>query len=323
MVWLAAAGGEKVIAEKGGKELWEKFWDQDYGGFCWQTSVEGGITDSEKHMYGNAFAVFALAKAEQTWDANWAFQWMDLHAHDEEHGGYIETCWSDGEQNLSSEGTDALGTPYGLKSMNTHLHILEALIELYNLSGDSKVRTRLLEVFELFRTKFVTGDGKLFYYMTRDYKQASSVDSYGHALETAFLMIEAAYYTDVAVDETWTLAKAIVNRCLEIAWDKEFGGFFYEGTFEDGPRDLKKIWWAQAEGLNALRLMAAQYGAHYQDYYDQLWRFVDLHQIDREHGGWLSSVQRDGTKIEGLPKSDAWTEGYHQGRAVLLATSMS
>lgn len=321
MVWLAAAGGEKAIAEKGAKELWEKFWDQDYGGFCWECDLSGEITVSEKHMYGNAFAVFALAKAEQKWDANWAFQWMDLHAHDDEFGGYVETCWSDGEQNLSSDGTDSLGTPYGLKSMNTHLHILEALIELYNISGDDKVRKRLLEVFELFRTKFVTNDGKLYYYMTRDYKPASSVDSYGHALETAFLMIEAAYYTDVAVEETWTLTRAIVDRCLEVGWDKEFGGIYNEGTFEEGPHDLTKIWWVQAESLNALRLMAAQYGGHYIDYYHQLWQFIEQYQIDREHGGWLAKVQRDGTVIPGLQKSDAWTEGYHQGRAVLLASS--
>ena len=159
MIWLAALGGNQEVADKGCKTLWEKFWDSDYGGFVWSTELDGAVQDPEKHLYGNAFAVFALAKAGKKNDADWAFQWFDLHAHDDENGGYIETCWSDGDPNLSSDGKDSLGTPYGLKSMNTNLHIVEALIELYHLSHDSRVKMRLQEVFDIFRTRFDQPDG--------------------------------------------------------------------------------------------------------------------------------------------------------------------
>jgi len=319
MIWLAASAGMTEIADKGCKELWEKFWDPNYGGFVWKTSLDGKITDPEKHMYGNAFAVFALAKAGKNWDADWAFQWMDLHAHDDVNGGYVETCWSDGEQNLTTDGKDALGTPYGLKSMNTHLHILEALIELYNQTGDDKVRTRLREVLALFHTKFVTSDGKLFYYVTQDYNQASDVDSYGHALETAFLMIEAAYYVDDHVDETWVLAKALVDRSISVGWDAVHGGVFNEGHFDQSAHDRQKIWWVQAESFNVLRLMALQYGEPYASLRDKQWAFIERFMIDEEHNGWRPTLKENGSPIPGTNKSDAWTEGYHQGRSVLLA----
>ena len=318
MIWLAAAGGLSDIADEGCRSLWEKFWDRDYGGFVWEIGLDGGVINPEKHLYGNAFAIFALAKAGKRDDANWAFQWFDLHAHDDEHGGHIETCWSDGEQNLSSNGKDALGTPYGLKSMNSNLHMMEALIELYLLSRDSKVRGRLVETFNLFRTAFAKPDGKLNYYVTIDLIPASDIDSYGHAMEAAFLMIEAAEALDLEIESTWNLAKAMVDRTLDVGWDSEHGGMFNEGHFDKLAHDRNKIWWVQAESFNVLRLMAKKFGEPYQALYQQQWSFIETHTIDHVQLGWRPTVRIDGSQIPSLNKSDAWTEGYHQGRAILF-----
>ena len=319
MIWLAALGGNQEVADKGCKTLWEKFWDSDYGGFVWSTELDGAVQDPEKHLYGNAFAVFALAKAGKKNDADWAFQWFDLHAHDDENGGYIETCWSDGDPNLSSDGKDSLGTPYGLKSMNTNLHIVEALIELYHLSHDSRVKMRLQEVFDIFRTRFAQPDGRLIYYVTKELVPASDIDSYGHAMEAAFLMTEAAEALERDTEETWSLAKIMVDRTLEHGWDTENGGMFNEGHFDKLAHDRNKVWWVQAESFNVLRIMAEKYGEPYDRLCDEQWAFIERHMIDSVYGGWRPSVLTDGSRIEGLVKSDAWTEGYHQGRAVLLA----
>jgi cellobiose epimerase len=320
MTWLAAAGGLTDIADEGCRTLWEKFWDQDYGGFVWEVGLDGGVMDPEKHLYGNAFAVFALAKAGKGDDANWAFQWFDLHAHDDVNGGYVETCWSDGEQNLSSEGKDSLGTPYGLKSMNTNLHIMEALIELYKLRPDDRIRGRLQEVFDMFRTKFAASDGKLNYYLTKELVPASDVDSYGHAMEAAFLMIEAAEVLSSDVEATWDLAKAMVDRTLSVGWDIEHAGMFNEGHFGQPPHDLDKVWWVQAESFNVLRVLAERYGKPYGQFMSSQLAFIERFVIDQKHGGWRSTVNHDGCPKPGLSKSDGWTEGYHQGRAVNTAS---
>ena len=319
MIWLAAAGGLTEIADEGCKSLWEKFWDNDYGGFYWKIALDGTVLDPEKHLYGNAFAVFALAKAGKVQDADWAFQWFDLHAHDAEHGGYVETCWQNGDPKLLTDGKDSLATPYGLKSQNTNLHILEALIELYSKSGSDKVKTRLRKVFNVFSTKFVGSDGRLFYYLTPDFHPASEVDSYGHALEAAFLLIEAAEVLHEKVEETWALAKVMVDRALLYGWDSRYGGVYNEGHFDEPALDRRKVWWVQAESLNVLRMIADRYGAPYIDYRDQQLGFIEKFMIDDEHGGWRPMVNEDGSSVPGTIKSDAWTEGYHQGRAILLA----
>jgi mannobiose 2-epimerase len=319
MIWLAAVGGESDAVEHGFTTLWEKFWDQDYGGFVWSVPLDGGVFDPEKHLYGNAFAVFAMAKAGKKSDADWAFQWLDLHAHDDEQGGYVETCWSDGEQNLSSDGKDSLGTPYGLKSMNTNLHIMEALIELYRLSGEERVKKRLQEVFDIFRTRFAQPDGSLNYYLTKELVPASDIDSYGHAMEAAFLMIEAAEALERDVKETWSLAKVMVDRTLTIGWDAEHCGMFNEGRFHKSAHDRNKVWWVQAESFNILRVMADQFGGQYSQFRDEQWQFIERHIIDSVYGGWQPCVRQDGSRIDGHVKSDAWTEGYHQGRAVIMS----
>lgn len=319
MIWLAAAAGETAVADEGCRSLWEKFWDQDYGGFVWSIPNNGGSLDPEKHLYGNAFAIFALAQAGKKEDAMWAFQWIDLHAHDELNGGYFETCWSDGEPNLSSEGLDSLGTPYGLKSMNSNLHMMEALIELYHLSEDPKVRQRLQETFDVFRTRFAYSDGRLIYYATKELAAATDIDSYGHAMEAAFLMIESAEALEKNVEETWAQAKTMVDRTIQAGWDTQNGGMFNEGHFGKPAHDRRKIWWVQAESFNVLRILAQRYGEPYQGLCDHQWAFIKNHMIDHEHTGWRPTVNEDGSRIPDLNKSDAWTEGYHQGRAVLLA----
>jgi mannobiose 2-epimerase len=49
----------------------------------------------------------------------------------------------------------------------------------------------------------------------------------------------------------------------------------------------------------------------------QQWNFITAHQIDPVHGGWYSRVTREGTAPQGCAKSGAWTEAYHQGRALI------
>ena len=318
MIWLAAAGGLTDIADEGCRSLWEKFWDQDYGGFVWEIGLDGKAINPEKHLYGNAFAVFALAKAGKRDDAIWSFQWLDLYAHDNEHGGYVESCWSDGEQNLSSEGKDALGTPYGLKSMNSNLHTLEALIGLHTLVKDAKVEDRLHEMFDLFRTTFARPDGKLIYYVTKDLKQASDIDSYGHAMEAAFLMLESAHALSRDIEPTWLLAKEMVDRTVGVGWDSRYGGMFNEGHFGKEAHDKNKIWWVQAESFNVLRMMAKQFGEPYTTLSQKQWTFIKDYMIDRSNRGWRPAVMQDGSLIPQLDKSDEWTDGYHQGRAILL-----
>jgi mannobiose 2-epimerase len=48
------------------------------------------------------------------------------------------------------------------------------------------------------------------------------------------------------------------------------------------------------------------------------WNFIAAHQIDHKYGGWYNTLNADNSPKRGsLNKTDAWTEGYHQGRAMM------
>ena len=332
LTWLASIGGNQPVAEHGVKFLMEHLWDQKNGGFWWTVGLDGKPS-SEKHTYGNAFALYALARhanmtkrAEDKARAMIAFSWLDRNAYDTKLKGWFETLDGSNQPILISDpgSADSIGTPFGIRSMNTTIHILEALVELYVLTKDPQVKGRLEQAFLIVRDRYTTERGELHYYLSADYMSSrSDIDSYGHELETAYLLLEAADVLGKPNDKaTWRKAKLLVDHCLKVAWDEKNGGFFYEGHIGRAPSDKHKVWWTTAEGLNVLRIFSKNFGGIYQTRYKQLWKFVLEKQLDRVNGGWHPKLDENNDPIPSQ-KSDAWTEGYHQGRALFLASGQA
>lgn len=313
--------------------LVEKLWDRQQGGFFWAVDVAGCPTTrfgGEKHAYGMAFGIFAAACSYQatrdpaTLDlAKQAFHWLDNHAHDSRNGGYFEALAANGDPILTrtTRPTDAIGTRYGLKSNNTHIHLLEAFTSLCAVWPDAIARARLQELVEILRDTIYGDPGYLHIYLNADWTPVLGRDSFGHDIEAAYLLTEAAAALGQRDDmATWSAAQRLVDHALEFGFDREQGGFFHEGT--PLGRDLvkKKAWWVQAEGLNTLLLMHERFGHETPRYWEaflKLWEFISNKQIDHDHGGWYATVAPNGTAIAKQRKSDRWTDGYHQGRALL------
>src|SRR5262249_10561834 len=128
-----------------------------------------------------------------------AFEWLERHAHDGEHGGYFEALTREGKPILSWDEVDSpgrrsdrLGVYYGFKSMNAHIHLLEALAEYYALEKAPLARRRLEEMLAIVRDRIAVEPGALNLYLTRDWRPAPAHDSFGHDVETAYLLVEAA-----------------------------------------------------------------------------------------------------------------------------------
>ena len=218
MTWTAAAFAEYspphhdefVRYARHGIEFLDRVMrDKDFGGFHWVLDSEGRVDPrqgDEKHVYGTAFVVYAASKVrEVTGDelalkvARDAFDWLELHAHDPKHGGYFEAIRRDGTPILSWEQdapiarrVDRLGVYYGFKSMNAHIHLLEALTELSKVDERPIVKERLSETFTIVRDRIAVEPGALNLYLTRDWRAIPAHDSFGHDVETAFLLVEAA-----------------------------------------------------------------------------------------------------------------------------------
>ena len=232
----------------------------------------------------------------------------------------MKTCPSPGRQ-------DRLGVYYGFKTMNSHIHMLEALTELSRVDSLPIVKLRLREVFLLVRDWIAVEPGALNLYLTRDWRAIPAHDSFGHDIETAYLLVEAADALGMADDvPTWTVARRLVDHALDWGWDDEHGGFYDKGdSFAGAAFDTTKVWWTQAEGLNALLVMDRKYGGKTDKYaraFHKQWGFIREHMIDRVHGGWFQETFRDGTLHGDGAKASPWKANYHTSRAMMNVVSL-
>lgn len=344
-VWVASASAELVpdrakdlhtAARHGLAWLRDHQWDQEHGGFWWQTDPQGNPTDraqNEKHAYGIAFAIYALAEMARAFGdedalnlAVRAFTWLDHHAHDRQNRGYYE--------NLSPEGTPLrheghpevrsrpglIGAAVGFRTFNTHLHLLEAYATLLHVWPEPVVEQRVAELLDLLKNKMYVEPGCFHGHFTADWKPVPYPDSYGHDVEAAFLILEAAGLTDDPDPlATADLARRVVDHAINVALDPVDGSMFSEGDAFGHIYDRRKIWWVQAEALNAFAVLHNLFG-HQTDHYAEailnLWDFVQNHQLDHQDKGFHAELDHHNNPLP-RPKLDPWTEGYHQTRALI------
>lgn len=345
LTWLAAQGAMRypdqaaqylAQTRHGAAFLETKQWDAKNGGFWWSVNSSGTPNGDSKHAYGNSFAIFALAASyKATHDqaaldaAKAGFAWLEAHSHDAANGGYYEQIMGDGSHQTT--GTDVVGARAGQKSMNTHIHLLEAFTALLEVWPDDLLKKRTEELYQINLTKIYaeTPDGGgqggwLHMFFAPDWTPVAGRDSYGHDIESAYLFAEAAAALGKPDDPTcWHAGRSIVDHCLKVAFNPA-AGYLNEDGSVDGtePMGASMEWWVEAESLNALLLMHERFGKDDPKYWNafvQQWNFIQTRFIDPVNGGWYKTVSTALVPSRGN-KTDAWTEGYHQGRAMLNVT---
>lgn len=352
-IWSNAKAAEKYPhisyykegAKHGFEFLRDKMWDTQNGGFYELVDKQGKqIGDSTKTAYGNAFAIFGLAAYyAESGDRNAldlakkTFYWLERHAHDSVALGYFQHLAATGEPLKRAKET-ATTSDLGYKDQNSSIHLLEAFTELYQVWPDPLVKERLEEMLLLIRDKIVTDQGYLTLFLYPDWTPVSFADSteeiilnhhlldhvsFGHDVETGFLMLEASEILGLKNDSiTHSIAKKMIDHALENGWDKEVGGFYDEGYyFKDGFRITQdtKNWWAQAEGLNALLLMSELYPNDSHDYYGKflkLWDYINSYLIDPNYGDWYSGGLDKQPDLEYAGKGNIWKAIYHHHRSL-------
>jgi mannobiose 2-epimerase len=331
--------------------LCQSMWDSIYGGFYMvrlpvvDSSVPPGYND--KTAYGNSFAIYglaayfalsgdssALAKAIST------FQWLEDHSHDPEEGGYFDLLLQDGTWSfLSDTCVQSRPDRSAWKDQNSSIHLLEAFTELYKVWPDSLLRIRLEEMHRLIQDTIAGSKAYLTLHLTRDWIPVSYRDStdeirkmehyfdhvsFGHDVETAFLLLESRYALGMHDTATMIKAKQMVDLALETGWDKRAGGFFNEGYYLPDHKNIEitektKVWWVQAEGLNSLLLMSKLFPSeekYYKAFLKQ-WEYISTYQIDHEYGGWYSRGIDENDSYRYDPKASEWKANYHNARTLM------
>ncbi len=341
MTWIAAQvvlrrpglrGQFLPYLAHGMRYLDDVLWDKERGGFYWGVGDDGRVSPvfgDGKNLYGIAFCLYASAAAyEATKDpkaldlSQRGFRWIEAHAHDEAHGGYLEELTGDGTvlRPGAARAAGAAVGPLGYKSMNTHIHLLEALTALYRVWPDAVVRVRVEELLRLVRDTICVEPGVMNLYFTADWRAIPDHDSYGHDVETAYLMTEAAAALGHPRDPaTERMARLLVDHALAFGWDEAKGGLFREGTTFGPAEDRRREWWVEVESLNTLLLMHERHGSEtpvYFEAFQRQWRFIQQYQIDHEHHGLYEMLDADGVPLV-AGKGRIWKAAYHDGRAFL------
>ncbi|HVV04564.1 MAG TPA: AGE family epimerase/isomerase, partial [Puia sp.] len=335
-----------AMARHGFYFLRDKMWDAQYGGFYSLVTRAGAVKSKIKEAYGNAFAIYALstyyAVSGDTAALNLAkttFLWLEQHSHDPTYLGYFQHLERDGTPVVRATGTDSR-SDVGYKDQNSSIHLLEAFTELYHVWPDPLVRRRLQEMLELIRDRIVTSRGYLQLFFTPDWRPVSFRDSseqsilqhryldhvsFGHDVETAYLMQEASEALGLKDDKaTMAMGKKMVDHALANGWDGVLGGFYDEGYyFKDKPGctiiNKSKNWWAQAEGLNTLLIFSELYPhdqMHYKERWVKLWQYVQTYLIDHEHGDWYEEGLDNEPQRRTALKAHIWKGTYHVFRGL-------
>jgi len=336
------------IARHGVQFLKDKMWDAKLGGFFNLVDREGNVLRSGrtdrimKDAYGNAFAIYGLsAYARVSGDsaalslAKKAFHWLDRHSYDQQFGGYF--------QFLEADGTPLKNGFNGVspKDQNSSIHLLEAFTELYRVWPDPLVKERLMMMLNLIRDRIVQPKGYLQLFLNQDLSPVSYRDSaeevrkrnwqmdhisFGHDVETAYLLLEASEVAGLENDSlTLRKAKTMVDHSILNGWDKTVGGFYEAGYYFKGQDTVTiikdtKNWWAQAEGLNSLLLMSELFPDdphNYKSLFLKEWEYIDKYLIDHEHGDWYpNGIDKEpGEKL--AMKAQIWKGNYHTSRSLM------
>ncbi len=333
---------QRVYCAHGLEFLRRGMWDPKFGGFFDQVAPPGGpdpTVQPVKQMYSTSFGIYAAAAAyaalrrpEALKLAQDAFVWIEQHAHDPELGGYYEHLARDGKP-LSLTPTDedfrdrfmVIGR-VGHKSMNAHIHILEALSALRCVWDAPLLTKRLEETFLIVRDKIVMPDGHLNMFADRDFTPIDEQSSFGHELEIAYLLAEADELLHGHVsDETAQVAKRLVDHSLKWGWDDEGGGFYYEGPPTGRPDNRAKSWWVLPEAMNGL-LTVSRLFPDERERYDRVfaltWKFFIEKQLDQQYGGCHSNVSEEGDVSPPLQdKANRWKTAYHVVRGLVHASA--
>jgi len=317
-----------AMADLAYADLMQRYHDPLHDGFLWSVTPDGRVSRDRKQVYGQAFAIYALAeyhaatgRPEPLDRAIAVFHRLERQAQDRVHGGYFEAFARDWSPiaDLRLSAVDQ-NDP---KSQNTMLHVMEAFTRLLTVWPDAALKRALRDLVEVMLTRIV--DLRTFHlglFFTNDWRPTSDKISYGHDIEAAWLLSRAAEALgDAALTARITrIACRIADVTIAEGTDTD-GAIFNLGA-PTGIIDDTREWWPQAEAvvgfLNAWQLSGE---ARYLTAAEKTWGFIERHLIDRRHGEWFRGVTREGRVIDTFEKVGFWKCPYHNGRMGLEAVS--
>lgn len=308
-----------TLADRAYQQLVKHFFDEEHGGVYWSVNADGAPLETKKQIYGNAFAMYGLAEYYRVTNyppalekAKSLFNVIEKHAFDPINGGYREAFskdWSPTDDYILSK------SPY-VKSMNTHLHLVEAYTNLYSVWPDKTLKKQTAAMLEAILTHIVnkeTNSMQLFF--DEKWKAKDDIISYGHDIEASWLLFETAEILhDKKLIEKTKQKSILMARAASKGLSTD-GALNYEYDPAAKHTQTDRSWWVAAEQMvgfyNAYELTKE---AEFKVKAEKSWDYVVDKFIDTDKGEWFGTVKEDGTQVKG-DKINFWKCPYHNSRA--------
>ncbi|MBO4743616.1 MAG: AGE family epimerase/isomerase [Bacteroidales bacterium] len=307
--------------------LMARFVDRSNGGVYWSVAADGTPLDTKKQLYAQGFAIYGLAEYYKASGdgaalkaAKELFGVVERHFYDAANGGYREALACDfsplEDMSLSAHDINAD------KTMNSHLHLLEAYANLYTAWADEALGARVRELLDLMCLKIMHPSGHLQLYFSNAWDVLPGGWSYGHDIETSWLALECAD----AIGEPLLIDRISgYSRQLAAAGNEGLqpdGSMIYE-LHPGGRADFFREWWVQAEAvvgnLWAWKRLSDPDGLQRAA---ATMRYIQENLIDRTNGEWYWGMNADGTPDLSRPKAGFWKCPYHNSRMCLQVLSV-
>lgn len=337
-------GQALTLARHGVDFLLAHLWDEKYGGWNWTCTRDGQTINASKLIYGHSFVIYALseyamAAPDDPRGLEWAlktFETIQTLAADNCHGGYYEFL----EEDWSKKRPGVYGGDR--KGMDVHMHLMEALTNLYEATQNPRHKEKTLEIIDLLFAQIIhpqcgTGMAQFTFDWTplrailfkdvwgadrdADNQEGRPLNntSFGHNVEFAWLLIHAIEVLGLDVDDYKERLHKIFDHAVKNGIDWERGGVFCEGPHDDGrARERNKEFWQQAECLvGFLRAFLLFGDKRYLDAYENVHRFVMDYVINHDVGEWLRLFDEH-NKLLWADIGTLWKDGYHTVRSMIL-----
>jgi mannobiose 2-epimerase len=298
------------------------FFDPEFGGTYWNLSFDGKPVDTKKQIYSQAFFIYAFsehyrASADETslQKAIELFRLIEKYSFDPELNGYFEAYSRDWvlleDLRLSEKDENEK------KTMNTHLHILEAYTNLFRVWKDDELKRQLRNLILIFTEKIVNQKTlHLDLFFDENWKTKSTIVSYGHDIEASWLIDEAAR----VLGDSELLAE-VQQICIKIA-EVSCEGLQHDGSMvyelDKGHLETDRHWWVQSEAvvgfLNAYELSGDK---QWLEKAENCWKYISENLVDRTGGEWFWSISDAGVPNRIGDKAGFWKCPYHNSRMCL------
>lgn len=314
-----------LMAHRAYDYLIKYFWDNNYDGLVWSVTYNGEKLDERKQVYAQGFGIYgfseyftASGKTESLDYAKKLFNLIEKYSLEPVHGGYMEAFSRDWtpmtDMRLSEKDANEP------KSMNTHLHIIEPYTNLYRIWPDANLGKQIKNLIRVFLDHIIdhkTGHLQLFFEM--DWQVKGSLISYGHDIESTWLLCEAAEAigNKELLREVQTAAIKLTDATINDGLAPD-GSLLYEKDPLNKHFDNDRHWWVQAEAMvgfmNSWQITGNQ---QYLDKMEVIWNYIDNKIIDKQYGEWKLRIDDNGNHNLNDPKIGFWKCPYHNTRALM------